>query len=249
MRLFVFLDYDGTLAPIAPTPEKARMKREMRELLAWLSRSKKIRLAVISGRTLKDVKQKVGIPGIIYAGNHGMEIEDRGKITKIPVPKARILAAKRVALLAGKLFSGIKGVFIENKGMSFSVHYRMASDDDARFVKGQLFFIAEHYLSKGLVTLLKGRKVVEILPSVKWDKGKAILWLLKKHRFFRSGEASIPVYIGDDKTDETAFKALNGKGITIRVGKHGETEAQYRLKDVDEVKQYISRLGGLTGAC
>lgn len=245
MRLFVFLDYDGTLTPIVSTPEKAYLPRDMKELLRWLAGKESVKVAIISGRSLKDLKKKVGLKGIIYAGNHGLEIEDRGKILHVPISNEKSEAVKRVYIIAKKVFGNIKGALVENKGMTVSIHYRMVDAREHVFIKNQIYTLFGSYIRKKLIIIEKGKMVYDVKPVSKWNKGEAILWILKKYRFSKLGKAGLPIYIGDDKTDEYAFQALKGKGITIKVGKRGKTHAQSRLKDARAVKEYIKELANM----
>lgn len=239
MKLFIFLDYDGTLTPIVSRPEKAVLKPEMKGLLRWLSKKKGVRLAVVSGRALADVKSRVGLRNIIYAGNHGMEIEGAGLKFKLPVPEGQRRTLKRAHAVAKKIFRGMKGVIIEYKGFTLSIHYRMAAPGSAEYIKSQVRAVFGKYAGEKLLRIDTGKKVFEIKPFVKWDKGKAILWLLGK---YGAGRCVLPVYIGDDRTDEDAFDALKGRGITIKVGKPSGTKAMYSLPDVDSVRDYISQV-------
>lgn len=240
--LFLFLDYDGTLAPIADTPSKARISRETKEVLKQLSKTPGCRVAIMSGRTLKDIKKMVSIDGIIYSGNHGLEIEGPKIKFESPAPvRIKNLLKKIKADLSEKL-SRIRGVFIEDKGPALGVHYRLVNAQDEYAVKNIVHSVLNPYRLERKVRLKYGKKVFEIRPPMKWDKGHATLWLLARQRFI-SKEEPLPIYIGDDLTDEDAFRALKDRGITIFVGEGRHlSRARYYLKDSKEVLYFLKQI-------
>ncbi|MFH1347913.1 MAG: trehalose-phosphatase [Candidatus Margulisiibacteriota bacterium] len=230
--LFIFLDYDGTLTPIVNKPHQAKLSSARRSFLKKFSQLPHVKLIIISGRMLSDLKKRVGIPNIYYAGNHGFEISGPG--TKLVHPKAR--SAKPVlkklgSLLVGKLKS-IKGVLVEDKILTLSVHYRLVTKKDLPKVEEIFQEIIRPYLKTKMIRVSHGKKVFEVRPNIKWDKGQAVLWFLNKKA---KGKKVFPVYIGDDTTDEDAFKALKNRGSTFRVGRTTKTCAEHFLKDVDQV--------------
>lgn len=229
--IFLFLDFDGTLAPIADTPQQASMPQESRRLLYELSKKEGIKLAIISGRSLRDVKNMVALDGLIYSGNHGLEIE--GPKIKYANPvffKYRKLFREIYRDLKNKL-SGIKGVLIEDKGLTLSVHYRLVEKKDITAVKTIVRESLIMYTIKNKAKIKTGKKVFEITPPVEWDKGKIVLWLLAREQFKGNPNKIIPVYIGDDTTDEDAFRALKNRGISVVVGKRSSSSAEYYLND------------------
>ncbi|MDD5669420.1 MAG: trehalose-phosphatase, partial [Candidatus Omnitrophica bacterium] len=148
--------------------------------------------------------------------------------------------------LAQKL-EGIKGVIIEDKVLTISVHYRMVEQRNVPLVKTIFHEAVILYVVKGLVTIHQGKKTLEIRPSFNWDKGKIVLWLLARERFLNSGDTVIPVYIGDDTTDEDAFRVLRKEGFTIFVGKPVKTFAEYYLKDPGDVNVFLDRVIRMSG--
>jgi trehalose-phosphatase len=240
MKYLIFLDYDGTLSPIVKKPHQAFLLKGRREFLKKLSRHPDIELLIISGRMLSDLKKRVGIAGIYYAGNHGFEIN--GPKTNFVHPRAQI-ARPVLSRIKRKLIpalKGIKGVIIENKILTLSLHYRLVKASDLKKVKQVFRTLTAPFLHKNKIRITHGKKVFEIRPNMKWDKGEAVLWFLKK--FSKKAKKIIPIYIGDDTTDEDAFKALSNKGITIRVGKKPDTLAQYFIKDVHQVYKFLHEL-------
>ncbi|PIP20018.1 MAG: trehalose-phosphatase [Candidatus Omnitrophica bacterium CG23_combo_of_CG06-09_8_20_14_all_40_11] len=241
----LFLDYDGTLTPIVSTPGKAFISQEVKELLIELSRSPKCKLAIISGRALKDIKNKVGLKNIIYVGNHGLEIEGPKIKFASPIsPRCRAGLEHIKSDLTQKLYS-IKGAILEDKGLSISIHYRLVDKKDIQEFLSIFNEISAPYIVRGKIKVNSGKKVYEIRPPVMWDKGKVVLWLLARQQFLLEKNKILPVYIGDDVTDEDAFRALKKKGLTIFVGEQGNSEAQYYLKTTEEVTEFLRLISDL----
>lgn len=239
--LLLFLDYDGTLTPIVKSPEEATLSGNTRELLRELKDNEKIDVCVVSGRGLQDIKNLVRIPGIVYVGNHGFEAE--GVSYEIPAlrrKKTRTLINGICCELEQKL-RGIKGAFVENKGLAASVHYRQAKKEKISLIKKRVSEIMSSYISD--LKLAKGEKVLEIRPNVRWGKGKAVSRIYEEMSEKHPNEKIIPVYIGDDKTDEDAFNALEGEGVTILVSdKKKETGAKYRLENTKKVENLLKNI-------
>lgn len=239
--IYLFLDYDGTLAPIADTPAGTVFSVSTKGLIRDLSRSGACKVAIISGRALRDIKDIVGIKGLVYAGNHGLEIDGPKLKFKSPVPgRYRRVLGEIKKKLEDKL-SGVKGVLIEDKGLSLGVHYRLVPDNKLPEVKTDIGGVLLLYEVRGDISVRSGKKVFEIRPSVNWDKGTASLWLLARQRFAKkSGEKILPVYVGDDITDEDAFSALKSRGITVVVGKPNRTAADFYLDDAAQVADFLN---------
>jgi trehalose 6-phosphate phosphatase len=242
-HLFFFLDYDGTLTPIVARPGMARLSQKQREILLELSQQRNVRIGVISGRTLEDVKKCVGIPGIIYAGNHGLELE-RSKTKR--VHPAAIAFRHVIRTLIPRLelaYAFLPEILIENKTFSVSVHFRQLSEDRIEFAKMILLRETGDLLSKSKIVLAEGKKVWEIRPPTEWNKGRTVLWLLG-NLSGHGQRAALPVYIGDDVTDEDAFKAIGDRGITIRVTEDPSepSTAQYHLHSPDEVYDFFEKI-------
>ncbi len=241
LRLFIFLDYDGTLAPIAQKPAYAVLPKQTKDLLRNLSKNPRYRIAVISGRDIKDVIRLVGLSGIIYGGNHGLELAGPRVRFKSPVSKKhRTIIAKISRVLHNKL-RHIKGILIQNKGLSLSVHYRLVSNKNIRMVKSIFYEATALNLRQNEIRVRLGKMLFEAYPPVKWDKGKAVLWLLHNISFSDNAQA-FPIYIGDDVTDEDAFRVLENSGLTVFVGKPKKTDAQYYVKNTDEVFGFLKML-------
>ena len=228
-NIFLFLDYDGTLAPIVDLPDEAYISNDMRELLLSLSRF--VPIAVISGRMLADVMERVGIRDLVYAGNHGAEIWTgrREEVSRNVAGERKLLERLLVALCED--LANIPGAIVEDKGITASIHFRMVSlRDQGRFF--DCFWNAvKRYEDTFRVT--SGKKVLEIRPLRAWNKGRAVLWIWEK-----LGKGKTPIYIGDDTTDEDAFRAVKGRGISICVGSN--PGADYYLRNQKEVRTFLA---------
>lgn len=234
----LFLDYDGTLTPIVGNPDKAIITPKIKELLKRLSKSRRCVPAIITGRSLKDIRKKIGLKNIIYAGNHGLQIDGpkiKFRASIGPDYKTILQTIKRKM---NKKLSEIKGVLPEDKGLSLSLHYRLVSRKQIPFVKTSFYEAAAPYCKSGKIKTKTGKKVLEIRPAVKWDKGKAVMWLLKSLSA-TSDSSFVPIYIGDDSTDEDAFKALKNKGLTVIVGRNTKSYAQYYIRSTRETLDFI----------
>lgn len=242
-RLLLFLDFDGTLANITGRPQDARLDRRIGAALKSLSRLAECQLAIISGRNLKDLRRRVGIGGIIYSGNHGLETEGpKINFCVTLLPNYRVLLGKLKEALRRKI-SAISGVIIEDKGLTLSVHYRLAQKRDLTDIKTIFHETVIMPLVKNKIRIRLGKKVLEIRPAVKWDKGKAVLWLLARQKFAAQGKRVLPIFIGDDITDEDAFRVLKNRGMTIFVGRpRRRLTAQYFLRNTAQVRDFLSRL-------
>ena len=240
--IFLFLDYDGTLTPIVRSPDKAIISKKTMEILKGLSKNPHCRVAIISGRALKDIKNKIGLEGIIYAGNHGLEIDGPKIKFKIHVSSGYMTILKKIKAVLKKKLSKIKGVIVEDKGLTLSVHYRLVDTKDAQFVKTIFHETLAHYIVSNKIKTRPGKKVLEIRPSLEWDKGKIVLWLLARLKFSLGKESGVPIYIGDDITDEDAFRAFRNTGLTVFVGNPGSSHAKYYLKNTQEVDEFLEQI-------
>ena len=138
-----------------------------------------------------------------------------------------------------KRLSGIKGALIEYKGLTLSIHYRLVNKKDLPAFEKIISEVTNPYVVCDKIMVNSGKKVYEIKPPVRWDKGKVVLWFLVRQQFISEEKNVLPVYIGDDITDENAFKALKGKGLTVFVGEPGNSIADYYLKNTEEVTKFL----------
>lgn len=245
-KILLFLDFDGTLAPIASTPAAARISRRTSKLLQKLKATRRIKLAVISGRELHDVVEKVDLRGIYYAGNHGLQIEGPRLQWHYRIPallRRRLSELRRLLLVS---FKDRKGVLIEGKMDCVAVHYRNVPGNAISKFCTVLKRAASSFLGSGVIRMSKGKKVVEFSPAIQWDKGRAVLWLISRLAGNGADGSYIGIYVGDDYTDESAFRILRNKGITIRVGIGRKTRAEYYLKNTDETYLFLKQILTLT---
>jgi trehalose 6-phosphate phosphatase len=212
-RPAVFLDYDGTLTPIVARPADAVLAPEVRDTVAQLARLCPV--AVISGRDLADVRALVGVEGLVYAGSHGFDIA--GPEGSVPGGSERDGFLPMLAAAEGELkhaLAGARGAQLERKKYSIAVHYRNVADADLGTVETAVNGVLQRYPK---LRDLPGKKVHDLQPRIDWDKGKAVLHLLRKLDLDRP--EILPIYIGDDITDEDAFAVLRpprGLGIVVR---------------------------------
>jgi len=235
-QLAVFLDYDGTLTPIVSHPEKAFLSDSTRQTLRTLAMQ--ARVAILTGRELEDVRKRVAIDGIVYAGSHGFDIAGpRGLRRQEAIAFLPALDAAEKELR--EKLAGIAGALIERKRFSIAAHYRNVNESDFPKLERAVSEVAAQHRE---LRRMEGKKVYELLPCTDWDKGKAVLWLLERLGLERAGAR--PIYIGDDRTDEDAFRALQQRGVGIVVSEEPRaTAANYSLKDPTEVERFLRELG------
>lgn len=233
----LILDYDGTLSPIVPNPDDAVLPEASKQSLIKLASLTPV--AVISGRDRQDVESKVALPQLIYAGSHGLDMAGpEGLDIPQQVDTAILQSLKTAAENLRQKLNGIQGCIVESKKFAIAVHFRNVAEAEVEKVReAVLEELARHQsLKKGT-----GKKILELKPAIDWHKGRASLWLFEALGLTEEG--AIPIFVGDDITDEDAFLSLHGRGLGILVGSHGEkTAATYALNDTEEVQQFLERL-------
>lgn len=225
------LDFDGTLSPIVPRPEDATLLPGTREALQRLLCIPGLTVAIVSGRALRDVQARVGIAGIIYAGNHGLEIS--GPTVHLLHPEA-VAAEGLIAAVCRRIeraASGMPGVMVEPKGLTASIHYRNAPAGLHAGVHAIVQKEVDTHSDR--LHLRDGNMVWEIRPNVSWHKGKAAKFILD-----RVAPDAWPIYVGDDTTDEDAFRELSA-GTCIRVAHSDETAAHYFVDSPSDVLEFL----------
>lgn len=222
---------------MAERPELALMSESMREAVRALA--ERCTVAVVSGRDRRDVERLVGLDSLVYAGSHGFDIAGHG----FPLgPEAEVVFQReleRATEELGKRTAGIEGVSVEPKRYAVAVHYPIVSEQSRRKTKEVVEAVAALYPE---LQLGEGKGVYEFRPGVDWDKGRAVLWLLEALGHNRPDV--LPIYLGDDLTDEDAFQVLQGRGLGIVVGdlEGRPTRAQYSLSSCTEVEQFLRKL-------
>lgn len=233
----LFLDFDGTLAPIVPRPEDAALSPEMR--MAIERAVARGPVAVVSGRDLADVRARVAIPGLAYAGSHGFDIQ-KADGEHVEHPEAArflpVLDAAEAELTAR--LATIPGALVDRKRFALAVHYRLCDPSDVPRVTTAVEVVAARHERLGKHG---GKMVFELRPLIDWHKGKAILYLLDA--LAEEEPDLLPVFIGDDVTDEDGFAAIRGRGVGIRVGDPTEpSAAAYALANTEEVRLFLDLL-------
>ncbi len=235
-RLFFFFDYDGTLTPIVSHPEKANLSREQKMLLTTFKNSPKCLLAIVSGRSLQDIKSRVGLEGIYYVGNHGLEIFGPGCDINHLSKEEFVPELKKIQDRLKDRFKGVEGLLFEDKGCILALHYRNVSPE---WVSPILITLKQEVRDSSFPLCLSfGKMVFEIRPNIHVNKGTAVLELLNQ---IPQGKV-FPIYVGDDQTDEDAFRVLHRKGITILVGVSSNSSAHYYVHDPFEVYQFLKKV-------
>jgi trehalose-phosphatase len=240
-RRFLLLDFDGTLAPIRPRPEQARLSKSVTRLLRSIHRHSSVRLAVISGRGLQDLRRKVGVRGIWYAGTHGYALTTpRGKRISALSAAQRASVTKALRELRAGL-KGLRGIQLEPKEATVAVHYRRA-DRNAELAARQV--VRDTLAAHSNLKLLEGKKIWELVPRANVDKWTAARTILRKEGW--SSSRDLVFFFGDDVTDEAIFRGM--RGISVAVGKQRGTAAKYFLRSPKEVEQFLERWDDLVGA-
>jgi trehalose-phosphatase len=236
-QVAIFLDFDGTLVPIQKDPASCFLSDGTKKLLRSFAASEHCYVGIISGRPLSDLRERVGLRRVYYGGNHGLDI--CGPNMRFTHPKA--LSAKPIIAEAKRRLIGRVGKFegarLEDKIFTVSLHFRAVQEEQIPLLKQAFLKAVGMYLQHGMLTVIQGKKVLELMPSVSWDKGKASLWILQRLKV-----DCVPLYVGDDDTDESAFSALRQTGITIAVGRSRRTTAEYYLKSQGEVLRALRSL-------
>lgn len=250
-KIVMFLDYDGTLSPIVDDPDRAFMSHAMRATVRKLATY--FPTAIVSGRSRAKVYNFVRLAELYYAGSHGMDIKGPSKCSKYakgaqtgtgvlfqPASEFLPMIDEVYKSLSEKIKS-IPGATVENNKFCASVHFRCVEEKEWGELARQVGSVMKQYPK---LRISQGRKVLEIRPIIKWDKGKALEFLLQSLGYANSNDV-FPVYIGDDRTDEDAFKVLRerGQGFGILVTQTPkDTHASYSLQDPSEVMVFLRRL-------
>ena len=238
-RVILLLDFDGTISHIVEDPNEAFLSQDFKHILKELSQ-KSLPPGIITGRSIKDVQKRIKLKNIFYAGDHGFEIKSKAFSFTYPVNSDY---KKAVQEILGKIkihLLPVKGVILQQKKYSTSLHYRKVASIDLPSFRNKVKSILKPYLQNGRIKIFPGKKVYEIKPPVEWDKGKAVEKIIAELKSKNNLSDLRPLYIGDDVTDEDAFRSVNRLGgISIRVGKIKQSRAKFFLSDIQEVLKFL----------
>jgi trehalose 6-phosphate phosphatase len=236
----LLFDYDGTLAPIRDRPEYARLPASTRQRLRRLADANGNFVGIVSGREIHDLRRLVALDQLIYVGNHGFEIQGTGWGFLYPTSQERLRQLRATIAHVQREIRPFREAWVENKKWTISVHYRQ--------VRGRQRPQIERLLRRSIIpklendgfSITRGKKVVEIRPYHHWNKGSAVQWVRK---IMPSG--TLPIFVGDDATDEHVFRALGNHGITVRIGRKRGSGATYFLRNQREINPFLERIVAL----
>lgn len=236
-HLLLLLDYDGTLVPIVETPDMAVMPEELRKLLKSLAGSPDLTLGIISGRSLNEIRDLVGINHIFYSGNHGLELQYPDCKVEVFYSEQMVKDIQGIKLKLEQKLAKVEGMLLETKGPILAVHYRRCNPEHEQ----KIITTLERSIPKRQegFQLRYGKKVIEVCPAIPLGKDKVV------HRIINRVSAKMPLalYAGDDKTDEDAFRALREHDISIHVGPADSGSiAKYYLNNPGELWGFLAKI-------
>jgi len=239
-RLWLFLDYDGTLADFAPTPDHVNARPEIVNLITILAEHPRIRVAVVSGRRLSHVEALVPVTGALLVGTYGIELRtpEGRRINRVGHEAIRPVL-DRIKTRWIEMMGERHGFFLEDKGWALALHARFADDAEAEAVLEDARSVAAELVASDRFRVLGGHKFLEIGPKLA-HKGKTVAYLLDRYPW----PGALPIYLGDDDKDEEAFGVVRAcGGIAILVAaRPRETEADYRLESPQAARQWLETL-------
>ncbi|WP_440767407.1 trehalose-phosphatase [Natronorubrum sp. DTA7] len=237
-HLLCCLDFDGTLAPIVDDPDAAAPTAENEAAVATLAAAPPVTTAIVSGRALADVRQRIDGPKT-YAGNHGLELERDESVAVHPVARKRATKIERVCAALETALEPVPNIRIENKRLTGTVHVRSVSPALRPTVEHVTTAVVDRFGGDAL-EISTGKRILEIGPSIPWGKGNAV-GLIDAD----TPPRTVAMYIGDDVTDESAFRTVEPDGIGIRVGGDEPSAASCRLDAPDDVATFLEWLGSI----
>jgi trehalose-phosphatase len=241
-HLLLLTDFDGTLANLVPHPDEAALAPHVRSALAALSSAPHVTLGVVSGRREADVAARVGWTATFVAGLHGLEIVGPGVEFRHRALDEVEAVIVRLSAAARRQLAWCPGCFLEDKRYALTCHVRQTPPEHAEQALEEFEALAEPYLESRVLRLLTGTKAMELLPAVDWHKGRAVDWI--RARLSGAGDRRVSVvYLGDDRTDEDAFTALEDEDFAIGVGERPHTHMiDARLSGPEAVGRFFGAL-------
>jgi trehalose-phosphatase len=242
-RLWLFLDYDGTLADFAPTPEHVQPDPDLVALINRLAQHPRFHVAVVSGRRLSHVQKLVPVPGVLLAGTYGVELQtpEGERVDRLDYHRLRpVLDALKPEWAA--LIGEREGFFLEDKGWALALHARFAARDEADVVLSaahSLAVAATDEADPDMFRLLGGHRFLEIGPRLA-HKGLTVAYLLDRYPW----PGALPLYLGDDDKDEEAFGVIKARGgiAVVVAAEPRPTEADMRLKSPQAARRWLESL-------
>ena len=234
-NVFLFLDFDGTLVPIRDRPSECFLAEDVRHTLSQLSSIPPLKVGIISGRALSDLRDRVGLQQVVLAGNHGLEIEGPGFAYCEQHAKYLSVELRELVNRIGQELQRFAGAWVEDKKLSASVHFRQVNPAEHSHVRDVVQQVTAAAVAQRRFILRPGKQVVEIRPAVGWNKSNALHWIVERMSKLPSPDV---IYFGDDTTDEDVFTEWP-TAITVSVGNHHETAARFSVADHDEVHRSL----------
>ncbi len=239
-KILLFLDYDGTLVSFKKKPDQVKTPEKIKNILKKISDKSCFKPVIITGRTLEEIKKLIDIDDFVYAAVHGLKIKypDKQEFIWEKAEKNKPIL-KKIKKQTHEEFIDEEDVFIEDKKLTVAFHYRTLSEEKINDIVKKFVSIIKKYDKKNELNILHGSKVVEVRPRG-WDKGKAVETIIENF----DNKNFLPVYLGDDTTDEDAFRFLKNKGLTVYVINNSEedTDADYYLKNPDDVYGFLEKM-------
>lgn len=240
-HIFLFLDYDGTLVFFKEKPTDVTTPEHVKKIIRQLIKNQKMTVIIVTGRPLQEIRNLLNIRGLSFIALHGLSIKtpNEPQYSWEQATQARMLIKAIKNDMQEKLKDD-KRAFLEDKELTLVFHYRLVPSKNARPLR-EAFKTTVHTLDKKkILEVMNGAKVIEARPKG-WNKGKAVEMFLARHE---KGKNNLPIYIGDDITDEDAFHVLTKKGITIHVTNTSrrKTAARYRVSNPDDVFSFLQFL-------
>jgi trehalose-phosphatase len=234
--LALFSDFDGTLVRLRRRPGQVALPERVRRTLAAIASSGPV-VGIVSGRKIADVRRRVGLRGIWYVGAHGFYLISPGNRLIALASRKERASIRRIERVLARGLRGLPGLHMESKDATLAVHYRAASARTAARARRMIAGLLERHPN---LSLLPGKKVWELLPNSHTDKWKAISFILRRLRHGARPGRCLPIFLGDDVTDERVFRKMDG--ISIAVGKKHRTAARFHLHSPAEVAQFLERV-------